>query len=309
MIKQLDFHPFPGLASAHLQTVICAFLHAGVAPPSTSWLVTLDDGDQLCCEISTPNGWNESDKTILLVHGMGGSHESNYMIRIAKKFYVKGIRVVRVNLRGCGSGKSYAKLPYNAGTSSDILAVIRSLNALPSTLFVVGFSLGASLVLKLAGEIGCKAKNLVQKFIAICPPLDLLHTVKLIQQKRHILYHKYYLKRICKQARLWMKGPAASLYEFDDSVTAPLWGYQGATDYYHSCSSVRFLPQIQHPTDILFAEDDPFIQLDYAALSTRSNHVTIYTTKHGGHLGFLSHPGKSNQFFWLDAFLHKLTFK
>lgn len=307
MIQKLDFHPFPGLSSAHLQTIFPSLLPSGIAPPSKSWPVLLADGDQLCCQLSTPNGWKESDKSILLVHGLGGSHASNYMIRLARKFYALGCRVIRINLRGCGSGKQFAKLPYNAGTSHDLLTVIETLQALPSTLFVIGFSLGASLVLKLAGELGADAKKLVQKFIAICPPLDLEQTVQLIEQRRHFFYHHYYLRKICKQAQPWTTHRAKSLYEFDDRVTAPLWGYQGAAQYYKQCSSAQFLPMIGHTTRILFAEDDPFIQLDYAALSARSSHVDISTTTHGGHLGFLSHPRKKGDkrsgFFWLDDLL------
>ena len=66
-------------------------------------------------------------KTIVMVHGLGGSDASTYMIRIGNKFFDEGYKVVRVNLRGCGSGNELSKLPYHGGTSSDLLSVFKHL--------------------------------------------------------------------------------------------------------------------------------------------------------------------------------------
>lgn len=288
------FRPLPGFSSSHLQTILPAYLPAGREPPTKQWLVAIGNGDFLSCEVSTPERWQE---TVVLVHGLGGSAQSNYMVRLARKFYTRGYKVVRVNLRGCGSGKGLSKLPYHAGTSGDLLAVLEAL--LPTTsLHVVGFSLGANVVLKLAGELGSQAKALVKSFAAICPPIDLAKSVQRIEEKRHCLYHAYYLKKILAQATAWNPQNISSIYEFDDRLTARLWGYQGADDYYQVNSSLSFLEKIEQTTYLLFSGDDPFISTQSLEPFALPAAVHLYKTTHGGHMGFLGRDG-----YWLDKVL------
>ena len=222
-INPLNFQPLPGMASCHLQTILSSFFPAGSRPPSTEWRVELGGGDLLSCAVSTPLSWKKSHPTVVMVHGMGGSHDSGYMIRLARKLYRKGTKVVRVNLRGCGWGKGLSKLLYNAGTSGDVLKVLQGLKneASASEITLCGFSLGGNLILKLAGELGTGAKELVKTFIAVCAPLDLAQAVQTIQAKRNRFYHSYYLKHIHRQARPGIPQTIFTLYEFDDAITAP----------------------------------------------------------------------------------------
>lgn len=300
-IKRLNFSPLFGLSSKHLQMILAIFIPKGKAPPSQQWLIDVGDGDRLSCEVSIPCTWKEDNKTIVLIHGLGGSHHSTYMVRMARKLYKKGNKVVRINLRGCGSGKGLSKLPYHAGNSEDILKVLQALkeDTPYSEIFVIGFSLGANTVLKLAGELGSDAEKLVKTFIAICPPFDLERTVRLIEKKKHRFYHQYYLKKIFKQSALWTSQKFQSLYEIDDNITGPSWGFAGANDYYQSCSSKYFLNKICVTSHILCPEDDPFITIDDLKNISISNHVHLWTTKYGSHMGFLGRT----QFQWLDALL------
>lgn len=303
-INRLHFQPLRGFSSGHLQTILQVYCPKGTPPPSQNLLIHLEDDNHLSCEVSTPHDWNPRNQTVALIHGLGGSHQSNYMMRLARKIFLSGQRAVRINLRGCGSGKNLSRLPYNASTSGDIMKVVRQLKkqAPFSEIVLIGFSLGGSIILKLAGELEEQAKNLVRKFIAVCSPIDLVQTVRIMEKKRHALYHKYFLKHLCRQSPQWIQPQVRSMYEFDEQVTAPLWGYQSAYDYYHQCSSHRFLPKIQQKTHILLAEDDPFISLKNLHATQTSEHVQFWVTKHGGHLGFLGKaPG--HQIYWMDYFL------
>lgn len=304
-INKLNFKPLLGLSSCHLQMIASSYLPRGKAPPSERCLIELEEGDCLSCEISTPLQWKTVDQTVVLVHGMGGCHTSSYMIRLSRKLYFKGIRVVRVNLRGCGSGKGFSKLPYHAGTSFDVLKVLQFLKTREplSEIVLIGFSLGGNIALKLAGELGAIAKNLVNTFIAVCAPLDLAHTVDRIQEKRNQLYHSYYLKHISKQVRAFSSRRVQTLYEFDDVITAPLWGYEGANAYYQDCSSIRFLPNIEQTTHLLFAEDDPFISFDRLQELSLSDSVHLWITERGGHMGFLGKAPNSHSPYWMDYVL------
>jgi predicted alpha/beta-fold hydrolase len=303
LMTTFTFCPLPGLSSPHLQTIVGAFRRAGKPPPSYPLLVPLEDGDCLSCEVSTPPIWKEDEKTICLVHGLGGSHTSRYMIRISRKLYLHGHRVVRINLRGCGSGKGLSKLPYHGGTSHDILAVLKALKQKTpvSPLHVVGFSLGGNIVLKLAGELESRASLFAESFIAICPPIDLKESVRLIE--RYPLYQSYYLKRLQEQAAGWLKKKVSSLYEFDDTITAPLWGYSGADAYYKNASALQFLPHSKQKCLLLFAKDDPFINVGPLFEQALPQNVEIVTTSHGGHMGFVGKTALSHRFFWLDQLL------
>jgi uncharacterized protein len=305
-IRSLNFCPLAGLSYRHIQTILPSFMSVGDPPVSKSLIVHLQDGDRLSCEVSCPLDWKESEKTVVLVHGLGGCHESSYMISMARKLYESGKRAVRVNLRGSGSGKGMAKRPYNAGTSGDLLEVLQALKKeMPhSDLTVIGFSLGGNVVLKLAGELHEQAEQLVHSFIAVSPPLDLAHTVQLLEKRENYLYHRYFLKKILSQGMNWLDNRKInSLFEFDHLVTAPLWAYKSAMDYYESCSSSRFLPRIKHTTHILLAKDDPFISMQILREIDLPQHVNIWTTQYGGHMGFIGKTPKQHGSKWLDYLL------
>lgn len=303
--KILDFKPLFGLWSKHLQMIVSAYSFSGKAPPSESWLVDVGNGDKLSCEVSTPPNWNANGKTVLLIHGLGGSHRSRYMVRMARKLFEIGVKSVRINLRNCGSGVGLSKLPYGAGNSQDVKIVIEQLKKQfpDSEIVLIGFSLGGNTALKLAGELGSKAEHFIKKVIAVCPPLDLEQTVQLIQEKKNWVYHRYYLKSILRQSSAWLKEKVSSIYEFDDKITGPLWGFSGAKDYYEKCSSIKFIGHIRCETHIIFAEDDPFISIEPLEKITIPSQVDIWISKKGSHIGFIGFSDKAKGFQWLDNLL------
>lgn len=305
MYNKLDFKPLFGWSSPHFQTVFAAFGNNGKEPPSEPLIVTLDDGDKLLCYLSNPSSQNPK-KIVVFVHGLGGSHSSGYLVRLSRHVYQAGFCAVRVNLRNCGTQEKLASLPYNGGTSGDVLCVLKLLKKrFPFVpLVLLGFSLGGNIVLKLAGELAEEGKHYIQQLIAVCPTIDLYHSVQYIEKNGHQLYHHYYLSHLLQQSKQWLKNLSIkSIFEFDDKITAPLWGYKSAKDYYQKCSSGPFIKHIAIPTRILFAEDDPFIDchiLDYTRLPP---HVNVYVTEHGGHMGFLGWIDKVYKYRWMDYIL------
>jgi uncharacterized protein len=123
-VAYLPFQPLIGLSSPHIQTLMACFSPSGTPPPSTQLIVPLEDNeDDLFCEVSTPHTWKPDNKTIILLHGLGGSHSSPYMVRFSRKLYSAGYRVIRVNMRSCGPGHTLARRPYHGGISSDVLTL------------------------------------------------------------------------------------------------------------------------------------------------------------------------------------------
>ena len=307
MFNYLTFTPFPGLSSPHLQTIIGRFSATGMPPPSEILVTPLQDGDRLFSIMSTPENWDSHFPTVVLIHGLGGNHNSGYMVRFSRKIYQMGYRVLRVNLRGSGPGVNLSLKPYYGGNSCDIKEILGQLKQkhAKSPLFLIGFSLGGNIVLKLAGEIGDN-QQLVDSFFAVCPPIDLAHTVDLLSQGFNKIYHRYYLHHLCQQAQKWLNGRFInSLEEYDNLVTAPQWGYENAQDYYRKCSSFQFIPRIHLPCNILYSGDDPFI--DYRILEDKNipSNVKIWVSSHGGHMGFMGRNEKGEGYHWMDSTLLK----
>jgi uncharacterized protein len=312
-IESLLFRPPVGMTSAHLQTILpILFKKSGNEPPSQSFLVQLEDGDRLSCKLSTPPTWKSNQKTIAIIHGLGGSHTSGYMVRLSRKFYHVGYRVLRINLRGSGPEAHLAQRPYHAGTSHDILQVIQALKrqSPDSPITLIGFSMGGNIALKLAGELGEKAHSLLENTFAICPPVDLALTTDLLLRRSNRLYHRYYLKGLQRLGCRWLGARSLkSVVDFDHFVTAPQWGFQDAFDYYRKCSSSIFLSNIRHPCRLIFAADDPFIDYRPALKYALSPSVKVMISPYGGHMGFWGWSGKEHGYCWLDHLLFNLINK
>ncbi|MEM8628918.1 MAG: alpha/beta fold hydrolase [Chlamydiota bacterium] len=317
MHKELPFIPFPILKSSHAQTFLGSLMHLGVDPQSVTRYISMSDGDEIAVEISTPAGWNpQGGLTVLLVHGLCGSHRSTYLVRMTKRLLKRGVRCIRYNMRGCGSGFGRAKYICNVSRSEDFLKVFYTLalDTPYSPFVVVGYSLGGNLVLRSAGVIGKEAKGLIRGIVSISPPVDLFCSAKLLTRSKNTFYHKYFLQilkaRIRQRDRLYPNFPRVvfpknmNVIDFDSICTAPEGGFTDALDYYAKCSSKPLIENIGVDTKILFAEDDPIInayQLDGMLLP---DHIEIYKTKHGGHLGHLSRR-KNGGFHWMDQMIEQ----
>lgn len=93
-----------------------------------------------------------------------------------------------------------------------------------------------------------------------------------------------------------------SFWEFDDMVTAPLHGYDNAKTYYAKSSCRQYLKDIQVPTLIIHAKNDPFMMPEVIpSVDELSHAVTLELARSGGHNGFVSGrvPGRAE--YWLEA--------
>jgi predicted alpha/beta-fold hydrolase len=237
------------------------------------------------------------------------------MMRLAYKLWRRGIRAVRMNLRGCGSGVGLARQPYHSGRSADVWEVLLALHqdtpASPTTL--IGFSLGGNIVLKMAAEQGVAAAPYVTQVIAVCPPADLAACARLLGQPSNRLYEQHFMRllraAVNERQRLFADAPAVtlppqlSLYAFDNIFTAPQCGFQDADDYYARCSAAPLVPRITLPCRMLFANDDPFVDASVFDAVALPPHVQLIRTARGGHLGFLGWPGSAGGYHWLDTTL------
>jgi len=315
-----SFRPPWFLRNGHVQTLAGMYLYGsrsasqrGLTVQRTSGRVQLSDGDRLVFQDECPAGWKPGDRVALFLHGLGGSHASPHMTRTATRFREQQIRTVRLDWRGCGAGGGLARAPYHSGRSNDLEETLQHLQELfPGSPFtVVGFSLGGNILLKWLGE-ACAETNSpvgVDRAIAVCPPIDLSLTVDSLTKGWGRLYGDYFCRSILREVAYrrrrhpdtlipdgWGKRLPKTIYEFDDTFTAPICGFQSAQDYYSKSSSGQRLSSITVPTLIVAAQDDPLIPFEQFKTATFSASTTLTAPRHGGHLGFCHWGGHA----WLD---------
>jgi predicted alpha/beta-fold hydrolase len=313
--QELPFEPFPFITDPHHQTIFSSVLNFLFEPPSDTKKVLLPDGDCLAAEITTPRGWKETDPTVLLVHGLCGSHRSPNLVRMVKRLEPVGVRSVRFNMRGCGSGKGLARQIYHSGRSEDLFAVLKALKKEhpESPITLIGFSLGGNIVLKLAGELGSLASRYLHKMIAVSPPVDLYSSIQMLGEPVNSVYERYFYKLLRADVhyrhRKFKELPPVKLpknlklYEFDQLYTAPACGFESAMDYYNKCSSAHVVEDIAIPCKILLAQDDPIITPTSLDRYRLPSNITVFKTKQGGHMGYLGNPVGEKGFHWLDSLL------
>ena len=304
----LNFKPL--IKNSHYQTLLGSAFDFDPDLFSKNHHVLLPDGDIISVEISTPMNWKEKDWTVLMVHGLCGSHRSPYMKRVARKLAQKGIQAVRINLKGCGSGRGLAKGIYHSGSSLDVFEVVKNLTKLfpESPKLLLGFSLGANISLKLAGELGTEGDKYLKGVIAISPPADLLSSSRLLTLQKNEFYASYFMKLLMQEVDFRHKHfdlpphnlpKKITLREFDEVYTAPIAKFSSAYEYYYYSSSKRVIDRIALPTRILFANDDPIIQATILDDILLPKNVSLFKTEHGGHIGFVG-LNIFKDFRWLD---------
>jgi predicted alpha/beta-fold hydrolase len=249
----------------------------------------------------------------VLVHGLAGDAESPYVVRLTWRLLQSGVRVVRVNLRGAGRGFGLAKGIYHAGRSDDLRRIVEWLapKVDGSPIGLVGFSLGANLVLKLAAESAETPVPNLDCVVAANPPLDLAACARAIQRPENRIYDwnfVQWLRTVIHRLhnRFPELGPVnltgvRTLYDFDDRYTAPRNNFGDAATYYAKCSVDAVLAQIPHPGLIIHARDDPFIPLDSFIRAQRPADLILELVDGGGHLGYLSRNPWLGDHRWLEA--------
>ncbi len=250
---------------------------------------------------------------LVMVHGLEGSSDAGYARSLAQASLLAGWATHRFNMRSCGGTERYSgKTLYHSGQTSDLLSVLRRLpNSAP--IFLAGFSLGGNVVLKLAGELGDSARDLIAGVAAVSTPIDLAACARRLQHPSNFIYARRFLKRLKERIRLKEQLSPGSfhleelagvktIYQFDDRFTAQSFGFGSADNYYATQSSNQLLERIRVPALLVQAEDDPLIPFEvyrHPAFS-RNPHLRLVAVEHGGHLGFLSSTPPR---FWLDQLL------
>jgi predicted alpha/beta-fold hydrolase len=314
MIEFPAFRPHPLLRSGHAQTIV-----GSLAPGrrleygAQRHFVPLDDGDAIVLHDDAPPAWRPADRVALLVHGLCGSHLSPYVARTASKLNAQGVRTFRMDLRSHGAGLDRAQRIGHAGRSEDLAAALRMVLALApqASVHLVGFSMGANIVLKLAGELGANPPANLAGVFAAAPPVDLHFCCDHLRRGWNWIYDGAFTRNLNRHFRAWQtanpqlelpRSPTKlkRIFDFDEHITAPHSGYRDAAHYYAEASSGPLLTEIAVPTVILAAADDPIVPICCLEKVARSPQTQLIITEHGGHLGYIGARSADADSRWLD---------
>ena len=305
------------LRNGHLQTIAGNFLpRTNHLPPPTPELVEVSPASdtQIATQVLCLCHWQPAEvrsqrPTAIIVHGLEGSAESQYVVGNANKLWRAGANIVRMNMRNCG-GRNYemARLTptlYHSGLSGDVGAVMRFFLEREhlESIALIGYSMGGNLVLKLVGELGADAPRQLRSAVGVSPAIDLGRSADALHLPQNRLYERRFLRNLLKRFRRKVRFfPRAydpnratgigSLREFDDRITALYSGFASAEDYYFRAAAARVVDRIVVPTLIMHSLDDPFVLLAPDTLSkiAANPHITLLQTKYGGHCAFLAKP-------------------
>jgi predicted alpha/beta-fold hydrolase len=249
---------------------------------------------------ATPRG------ALVMLHGLEGSSRSGYVQSLAASAVAQGFAAHGFNMRTCGGTEQLCSTLYHAGLTSDLRSVVQELRAeSDAPLFLVGFSLGGNVVVKLAGEWGAEGPRWIHGVCGVSTPLYLEACSRSIAEPQNAVYERRFVRRmrtrLCATGRYQPSDFAGlrSVIEIDDRITAPSFDFGGAHNYYATQSSLGFLHAIRVPVMLIQAKDDTFIPFEiYGSGAVRANPlIEVLVTDHGGHLGFI---GRKPSRFWAD---------
>jgi predicted alpha/beta-fold hydrolase len=276
--------------------------------PYEDLVVPSGDGVPLLVRASFQEGAREGRPALVLLHGLGGTDASGYLVSTALLAWARGYHVFRMNMRGAGDSLPLSLRLYNAGLDGDLLAVLERAARETPRVLVAGFSLGASLALLALGRLRDGLPAALRAAAAVSPPLDLKACALALERASNRPYQIYFMRALRAGYRaLQSRAPsrfeagaadrARTVYEFDDLVTAPYGGYRDAPDYYARSSAGPWLAGIRHPTLILAAKDDPMIPVSSLAPFQDSPSTRREILETGGHVGFVA-PTEAPGSFW-----------
>lgn len=282
--------------NGHIHTITRSLFGDTQQPPLNRIEIPTPDNDllELDCHIQ-----RESDAIITLFHGLEGSTERYYIVEAMKTLIGKGYSVVGVNFRGCGSKLNKQPRFYHSGETKDYRTVFSWISEEypDKKIGAVGFSLGGNALVKYLGETG--DESLVNTAVAVSVPYDLRLGSIILSKGFHRIYEYRFLRTLRKKLEEKRtrfpdlpEFSGSTIYEFDDQVTAPIHGFEGAEDYYEQCSARRFVDSVTIDTLLVHSKEDPLCPVEAMPLAKiNQNLYTDYIiSEEGGHVGFWSRP-------------------
>ncbi len=290
------------LFNGHLETVLPSLFRKVKGVDYQRERLELNDGDFLDLD------WvkQQSNKLLILSHGLEGSSDRHYVKGVARFFAQQGWDILAWNYRSCSGEMNRLPRMYHHGVTDDLERVIqRGLEGNYTSIGLVGFSMGGSTTLKYLGELGKQVSHHIKAATVFSVPCNLWDSAIQLTKKENEFYKNRFLKKLKRKIEAKAKDHSSinidglkgikHFNEFDDRYTAPLHGFKNAKDFYVSSTSDQFYHNIEVPALIVNAKNDPLLGDKCYPYELADSNPNLYleTPELGGHVGFTSVWGKS----------------
>ena len=256
--------------AGHLRTIahlLRNLLRPPGAPPAERWAGRLQDPATGSIEVS---GWltraGREPTLVILVHGLGGSADSPYLVHASRVASELGLDTLRLNLRGADSGAGDF---YHGGLTAELHAAVADPEmAGYERIAVLGYSLGGHVALRYAAEVDDPRLAVVA---AVCSPLHLAPVSAAFDRPSHRLYRFWVLRHLRRcfsdLEQLGAALPnsyravrmARTFRQWDALTVVPRFGFADADDYYARASVATVLDRLRVPCLLVASEIDPVI--------------------------------------------------
>jgi len=308
------FKPAWWLPGPHLQTLWPVLLRRVAKPALYRERLELPDGDFIDLDYSAElKTLPAKTPLVVVLHGLEGSSDSGYARGLLHALNQRGWTGAVMHFRGCSGEPNRLPRSYNAGDTGDLAYVVDLLQRRwpDKSLAAVGYSLGGSVLLNYLARQGKQCA--LSAAVAVSVPFRLEQAAWRMNQGLSRLYQWHLLRalRAGYQAKFIGRkdAPVAleelhrlrDFFQFDDQITAPLHAYRDVDDYYQRASCRPRLQQIETPTLILHARDDPFMLPQTAPEPAELGPgVSLDLSNNGGHVGFIGGPWPWRACYWLE---------
>lgn len=301
-----DFRAAPGLWDGHAQSLFGVLARPKVTLPLERQRRATPDGDFV--DLDVVQGKADAP-TVLLLHGLEGSSASGYMQLMLRDAAALGWTAIALNARSCSGEPNLLPASYSSGDFRDLAWLVGQLEG--RRLFAVGFSLGASVLLNFLAQHPLAAR--LEAAVAVSAPYELARGAAFLDSGGFIA--RQYLARFlptmkAKALQKAQRHPGhfdakaiaacTTLRDFDHLVTARLFGFASAEDYYARCSAAPQLEAITTPTLLLSSRDDALAPPLLPGDVTKNAQLDVLVTRRGGHVGFVGGSVVSPTF-WAEA--------
>lgn len=285
-----DFVPAMGLSNGHAQTFFAALRRKPARPHLERRRFDTPDGDFIDVDVLRGEA---TAPTVLLLHGLEGSSSSTYITETLRLLAARRWNAWALNFRGCSGEPNRRPASYCSGDTRDLAFLAEQL---PGPRFAIGFSLGASVLLNGLARLRVP----LDAAVAVSPPFRLEVSAKAIDARGGFgpVYLNHFLPSLKRKAlRMAARFPSdldaavirevRTIRDFDHHVTARVFGFSSAEDYYTRCSTAPVLGEVRTQTLLITAEDDAIAPAaSLPAEAERHDAVHVLRTRHGGHVGY-----------------------
>lgn len=316
------FHPPAFLRNAHIQSILASTrlrrLRIGgharkLEAASEEVLIECLDGTRLIGEYAQQP--DTSRGLVILIHGWEGSSKSTYMLSSGSALFLAGYDVFRLNLRDHGPSHHLNKELFNSTRLSDVLEAVHWIQQRypHANNYLAGFSLGGNFSLRVAAK-AIEYDIRLNQVVAVCPVLNPVNTMEALDSGWW-LYEKYFVRKWKRSLRTKLKHfpefdyekdllSLKSLREMNHYFVPRFTQFPDAQTYLLGYAIIGdALANLQVPCHIIAAQDDPICGAEDLPNLAKTPNLTIESTHHGGHCGYVSNYRLDS---WVDKRLLEL---